>query len=159
MEHITDIKLLDYVAGKLTTPESEQVRQHIATCGACASRYQDTAAVWNVLGKWRVDTSAHPVASRIETLAAERQPDQQPRRTVLIPFRKSMVAALRVAAAIVIAVAGGHLLGRYSAARNAPDTPTAENGPRYIAALGFEWSSELTWTVLQEDVPSGANQR
>jgi anti-sigma factor RsiW len=157
MEHISDLKLLDYVAGRLTAPESEHVREHIAACSACASRRREAAAVWNALGKWQVDASAHPVAGRIEALAAESPPDRQPRLTALLPFRKSVLAVLRIAAAIIIAVTGGHLLGRYSAPRSAPGAPTADSMPRYIAALGFEWSSELTWTVLQEDVPGGAN--
>jgi len=150
---------LDYVAGRLTAPESEQVREHIAACSACASRSRETAAVWNALGKWQVDTSGHEVATRVETLAAGSPPGRQPRLTAPVSFRKSVFAALRIAAAIIIAVTGGHLLGRYSAPRSGADAPAADSGPRYLAALGFEWSSELTWTVLEEDAPSGANQQ
>ena len=150
MEHISDIKLLDYVAGKLAGKEIEQVRWHIAECADCASRYQQARLLWHTLGKWQVDPSAHQIAGRVEALAAERQSQHRPVHKVF--------AAFRIAAAIILAIGGGHLLARFSAPSNEPTAIISTDKPQYLAALGFEWSSELTWTVLQEDVQSGANQ-
>jgi len=159
MEHVNDLKLLDYVGGRLPAAESEQVRRHIAKCSACASRYREALATWDALGEWRIDPSAHQVAGRIETLAAQAESQQRPKRTMLIPLRDSLVAALRIAAAIIIATSGGYVLGKYSTPQNAPITPMVETGPRYLAALDFEWSSELTWTVLEENTAGGANRQ
>ncbi|MHC4540187.1 MAG: anti-sigma factor family protein [Planctomycetota bacterium] len=58
MEHVSEIKLLDYVAGRLSTAETERIRRHIAACPDCASRHEDIARTWNTLGHWQVDSSA-----------------------------------------------------------------------------------------------------
>ena len=159
MEHISEIKLLDYVAGKLAPSETEQVRRHIAECADCAGRHQKTRQMWDTLGKWQVDSSAHHIADRIEVLAAESKPQRRPERKALVPFRSSVLAALRIAAAIILAVGGGHVLGRFTAASSERTATISTDKPGYLAALSFEWSSELTWTVLQEDAQSGANQQ
>jgi len=159
MKHISEIKLLDYLAGRLAADESEPVRRHIAECSDCASRHQQSRQTWNTLGKWQVDSSAHQIADRIEVLANESERQRRSERKILIPFRNSVLAAFRIAAAIILAVGGGHLLGRFSAASDEPKAVISIDKPRYIAALGFEWSSELTWTVLEEDAQSGASPK
>jgi len=159
MEHLSDIELIEYVAGRLPATKSKQARQHIAQCNECSSRWKDTLEVWNTLGQWHIDTSAHQVADRVLVSAAKIERDRRQRRTAFIPLRKSVVAALRIAAAIIITISGGYLLGKYSVRRNALEVSAADGEPRYIAALGFEWSSELTWAVLEEDTPDGAYQR
>lgn len=159
MEHVNDIKLLDYVGGRLPVSETEQVRRHIAECSTCASRYREVLATWDALGEWRIDSAAHQVARRIEALAAGTGSQGRPGPKLLIPSSTTLVAALRIAAAIIIATTGGYILGRYSAPRSVPSTPAAVGGPRYLAALDFEWSSDLTWTVLDEDIASGANRQ
>ncbi|UCC99085.1 MAG: zf-HC2 domain-containing protein [Phycisphaerales bacterium] len=155
MEHVGEIRLLDYVAGRLGASESQQVRRHIAECKACASRCREATETWNTLGHWQIDSLTHQVADRIEALAAEREPG----RKVLISFGSSAAAALRIAAAVILAAGGGHLLGRYSGPPNTPQPAAPDEGPRYVAALGFEWSSGLTWAVLEEDNAGGVNQQ
>lgn len=159
MEHVTEIKLLDYVGGRLPASETEQVRRHIVECSACANRYRQALAMWDALGEWQIDSSAHQIAGRIEALARQGESRQRPGPKVLIPLRDSLASTLRIAAAIIIAITGGYILGKYSAARPVPEAPTADGGPRYLAALGFEWSSDLTWTVLEEETPSGASRQ
>jgi anti-sigma factor RsiW len=159
MEHISDIKLLDYVGGKLAAQESEQVRRHIAECSGCAGRHQQTRQMWGALGAWQVDSSAHQIADRIEVLAGESELQRRLARKALVPSRGSLLAALRIAAAIIIGGGGGHLLGRFTAPSGESTPVISTDKPQYLAALGFEWSSELTWTVLQEDVQNGANQQ
>ena len=151
MKHISEIEFLHYVGGKLAAQESEQVRRHIAECSDCASRHQQTRQMWHTLGKWQVDSSAHQIAGRVEALAAERQSQHRPVHKVF--------AAFRIAAAIILAIGGGHLLARFSAPSNEPTAIISTDKPQYLAALGFEWSSELTWTVLEENTQNGANPR
>ncbi|UCD56410.1 MAG: hypothetical protein JSV16_11310 [Candidatus Hydrogenedentota bacterium] len=155
MEHINDNELLEYVSERLPDTKSQQFQRHMAECGECRKRYQNAVDVWETLGQWHVDSSGHEIADRIEALATKNRSGQQESRTRTIPFRSSFKAALRIAATIIIAVGGGHLLGRYSVAKNTPELPVSQEGPRYVAALGFEWSSELTWMVLEEEASLG----
>lgn len=159
MEHVNDITLLDYVGGRLPAAEADHVRRHLAECSACAARYRDTLAMWDALGEWRVDSSAHQIADRIEELTTKAEPTQDMGKTVLMPIRVTLFAALRIAAAIIIAISAGYALGMYTAPRNVSTPPAAETTPRYLAALDFQWSSDLTWTVLQEDTSGGANRQ
>jgi anti-sigma factor RsiW len=158
MEHINDIEWLEYVSGQLTETKVQQIRGHIAECDVCEKRYQVTVDLWNAMGQWRVDPSGHEISDRIEALAGQNESKRRPSRAGTIPFIRSFSAALRMAAAIILAIGGGHLLGRYSVSENTPDLPVSQEAPRYVAALGFEWSSELTWTVLDEEAaPSEVN--
>ena len=154
MRHIDDSEIYQYVSGGLPEAKAQQIRRHIAECEACQSRYQDAVALWDTLGRWQVDSSGHQIADRIEAIAAKIEPDQREPRTGTIPFIRSFGAIFRVAAAIIIAIVGGHLLGRYSLPRSTPVPSVALDRPKYVAALGFEWSSELTWTVLEEETVS-----
>jgi len=151
MEHINDIELQEYVSGRLPEARVLQVRQHLAGCDVCESRYKDAVDLWHALGHWRVDPSGHEIADRIETLVAESESRRWAGRVKIIPFIRSFPAALRIAAAIIISIAGGHLLGRYSVSQKTKVLPVTQEKPRYIAALGFEWSSELTWMALEEE--------
>ena len=153
MEHINDIELQEYVSGILPEAKVQQVRRHIDGCDACKNRYQDASDLWNALGQWDVDPSSHEIADRIEALATET--NRRVRRTKIIPFIRSVPTAARVAAAIILAIWGGHLLGEYGQSPSTPDVPMPQEKPRYVAALGFEWSSELTLTVLDEETTPG----
>lgn len=158
MEHINDIELLEYISGELPEAKAQRLRRHVDECAECRKRYQDADDLWETLGQWDVDSSGHEIADRIETLAEKNKSYQREKHTKIIPFISSLKTPLRVAAAIIIAVGGGHLLGRYSVSQNTPDSP--EERPRYVAALGFEWSSDLTWMVLEEEAtPGEVNQQ
>ncbi|MBN2314449.1 MAG: hypothetical protein JXM79_11000 [Sedimentisphaerales bacterium] len=155
MEHINDIELQEFVSGNLPDAKAEQIRSHIAECDVCESRYQDAVGLWNALGQWDVDPSGHEIADRIEGFAAEKQSNRRVGRVKIVQFLQSIPTALRVAAAILLAIGGGHLLGKYGQSPSTTDVPVSQEGPRYVAALGFEWSSELTWTVLDEETAPG----
>jgi anti-sigma factor RsiW len=154
MRHIDDSEIYQYVSGGLPEAKAQQIRRHMAECEACRSRYQDAVALWDTLGFWQVDSSGHQIADHIEALAAKTESDKREHRTRTIPFIRTLGAMFRIAAAIIIAIGGGHLLGRYSLPRSKPVTSVAQDKPKYVAALGFEWSSELTWTVLEEETVS-----
>jgi len=154
MRHIDDSEIYKYVSGELPEAKVRQIRRHVAECEDCQSRYQDAAALWDTLGSWQIDSSGHQIAGRIEAIAAKTEYERRESRTRTIPFIRSFASALRIAAAIIIAIGGGHMLGRYSLPRNKPVASVTQDKPKYVAALGFEWSSELTWTVLEEDTIS-----
>ena len=154
MRHIDDSEIYQYISGGLPEAKLRQIRRHMAECEACRSRYRDAVALWDTLGFWQIDSSGHQIADRIEVLAAKAESDRRKSRTRTIPFIRSFASAFRIAAAIIIAIGGGHMLGRYSLPRSKPVTSVTQDKPKYVAALGFEWSSELTWTVLEEDTIS-----
>ena len=151
MKHIENSELLEFISDRLPDAKIQQLERHMADCAKCRKRYQDIVDVWETLGQWQVDSSGHEIADRIEALAAKNESDQLESHTKIIPFISSFKAALRIAAAILIAIGGGHLLGRYSVSRKTTEIPVSQEKPRYVAALGFEWSSELTWVALEEE--------
>ena len=154
MRHIDDSEIYQYVSGGLPEAKVRQIHQHVAECEDCQSRYRDAVALWDTLGSWQVDSSGHQIADRIEALAAKTDSARWQSRTRPIPFIRSFASAFRIAAAIIIAIGGGHMLGRYSLPRSRQVATVTQDKPKYVAALGFEWSSELTWTVLEEETIS-----
>jgi anti-sigma factor RsiW len=154
MRHIDDSEIYQYISGGLPEAKVQQIRRHVAECEACQSRYQDAAALWDTLGFWQVDSSGHQIADRIEAIAAKTESDRRQSRTRTIPFVRSLASAFRIAAAIIIAILGGHLLGEYSLPSSKPAAFVAQDRPKYVAALDFEWSSELTMTVLEDEAAS-----
>ncbi len=159
MKHVNDIELIEYVAGKLTTSRSEEVREHITACRECSDRWREAVELWDTLGQWSVDTADHDVAERINAIAeeAEREKGQSEKTHVLRIGLLPVV--LRIAASIIIAVGVGHKLGKYSVTGNVPRAAASENRPEYLAALSLEWSSELAWFILEDDSSNmGAEQ-
>jgi anti-sigma factor RsiW len=132
MEHINDIELFEYLSDRLPDAKSQPFQRHIDECSECRKRYQDAIGVWGALGQWRVDSTGHEVVDGIEELAAKDKSDQRKSNTKTIPLIISFKQALRVAAAIIIAISGGHLLGRYSVSKNTPELPVSQEGPRYL---------------------------
>jgi len=154
MRHIDDSEIYQYVSGELPEAKVRQIRRHVTECEDCQSRYQDAVALWDTLGFWQVDSSGHQIADRIEALAVKTESGLGEKQTGTTPFIRSFGAMFRVAAAIIIAIGGGHMLGRYSLPHSRKVTSVAQDRPKYVVALGFEWSSELTWTVLEEETVS-----
>ena len=159
MKHVSDIEVIEYVAGRLTASRHEEVREHIAVCQECSGRWKETVETWNALGQWDVDTTDHDAATRIIALAEKAERSQKPhkiRRLLRVRFLPAMV---RVAASIIIAVGVGHKLGAYSVTGSTPRATALENRPEYLAALSLDWSSELAWLILEDDSPDIGDQQ
>ncbi len=155
MKHVNDIELIEYVAGKLTASRDEEVREHIVTCEECSKRWREAANMWDTLGQWSVDTAGHDVAGRITALAEKTERSQRHREKAKahVLWARLLPKILRVAASIIITVGVGHKLGKYSVMGDIPRATASKNEPEYLAALGLEWLSELTWLVLEQDSP------
>ena len=151
MEHLNDSELMEFISGGLATTRSEEVKKHIAECPECSERYREAAKVWDTLGRWDIDTAGHNIADKILALVKEsqigREKDQQS-HIVKGDFWKDV---LRIAALIVIAIGIGQKIGRIGTDQNEVPATTLQNRPLYIAALGLEWSSELTWLIMEDD--------
>ena len=154
MEHISDIDLLEYVGDRLKASKRREVQEHIEHCASCSKRYRQAAQVWDALGQWQVDTSNHSVSDKIKALVAGAGSDRRQNRISNFVHQRFLSATIRVAAAIAISAGAGHMLGKYSISENVPGAVALNDAPSYLAALGLEWSSELTWLVLEQDSPA-----
>jgi len=145
MKHISDIELIEYVAGNLAESRAVEIQGHIADCPQCSQRVEQIQKLSDTLGAWEVETAGHDVAERVAALAQCEQHSAAHERVM-----KFMPQLLRVAASIVIAIGLGHKLGEYSIEGKKPQIASSTEKPEYVAALGLEWSSELTKLVLDD---------
>ena len=157
MEHIKEIELTEFVAGRLTASRSKGIVKHLAKCPECSKRHREAMKLWDTLGQWDVDTTGHDIADRIHASAKTLQSKHKQDKQLNIIKGDFWVDVLRVAASIIIAVALGQKIGKLSAGQTTPPSVQAQTMPRYIAALGLEWSSELTWLIMDEQ-PSEQEQ-
>ncbi len=158
MEHINDIELMDFIAGRLTASRSEEIEKHIAKCSGCSERRQEAEKLWNTLGKWDVDTTSHDIAGRVLASAKNSKLNYRQDGQPNIIKGNFWVDVLRIAASVIIAVGVGQKLGKLSTVQKTPQAVPLQTGPKYIAALGLEWSSELTWLIMDEQ-PSEQGQQ
>jgi len=162
MKHINDNELMEYVAGRLASPQKEQVAEHIASCPECSQRLRQAEILWNSLGQWTVDTSGHEIADKITALAEkDMAPGAENKKTDAAPivrrplvYRPFFSAVLRVAASILIAVGVGYKLGKSSVTGKIDTSAASNSRPAYLSAFGLEWSSELAWLILEDDSPN-----
>lgn len=153
MEHIKDIELIDYAGGRLAAPRRKRLRRHIAICADCAERCQGMVGTWDALAKWDIDTAAHSVAARVEALAAADKPGQRRSHTDYLPRARLLSLAFRVAASIIIGIGFGYMLARWTVPEHATATAASGSAPKYVDALGLEWSNGFVWSVLDEPEP------
>ncbi|MHC4352277.1 MAG: anti-sigma factor family protein [Planctomycetota bacterium] len=159
MEHLDDIELIEYVAGNLAEPRAAEIREHIAACRECSQRVKETDKLWDALAHWDVESAGRDIVGRITTLAYEDRAEAVHGPSTYILRKKFLLQALRVAASIIIAVGLGHKLGESSVTGKKPQIASSPQKPKYLAALGLEWSSGLAWLVLEDDpVETGGEQ-
>ncbi|UCC23593.1 MAG: hypothetical protein JSW23_05940 [Planctomycetota bacterium] len=150
MEHIKDLELVEYVGGTLASSRRRQLQKHIAVCAGCAERWQEMACTWDALAEWDVDTTAHSVAGRVGTLVARDKLTKRRFRTDYLPRARLLILAFRVAASIIIGIGFGYILVRWTVPNQPPATAASTDAPKYVDALGFEWSNGFVWSVLDE---------
>ena len=151
MKCISDIELMEFIADKLTPAQKEQVQKHLASCDKCTKRFQDASRLWNTLGRWKVDTTAHNIADRVVASIEKSVSDDKQSKKPYIVKRVFWVDVLRIAASIIIAISAGQILGKIGTKRKTPSVVTSQTEPKYIAALGLEWSSDFAWLIMEDD--------
>jgi anti-sigma factor RsiW len=131
MDHVADIVLLEFVAGRLPPPEREAVAAHLRACPACRERAEQTGRLWEALGAWEVPGKGPDLGPRVLDAA---------RRESLAPApRKHLRAAVGVAASVALAVGLGHLAGRLTWGGEADSAGAGPAGSqRVIGALYLE---------------------
>lgn len=128
MKHPSDVQLLDHVARRLPRSESEGIAAHLGACAACQARLASLKAVWEPLGLWSPTLPASDV--RESVLARLSTAEQATPR--VFPW-----SAIRVAAAILIAISVGHLAGRLTW-RSAPTVASPADEAAAASALQLD---------------------
>jgi predicted anti-sigma-YlaC factor YlaD len=155
MKCINDIELMEFISDKLDAERKVEVQKHLAICAKCSERVQEAARLWDTLGRWKVDTSAHNIADRvIESVGKSVSVRKHPR---LLIKRDFLIDALRIAASIIIAIGIGQKLGKISAGQK-PSALYSQNRPEYIAALGLDLAGDFTWLIMEEDSSNQENK-
>jgi anti-sigma factor RsiW len=139
MEHVSDIDLIELIAGRLAPERRDAAEAHLAACAACRERRDAAARTWQVLGEWEVRADGRGLAAAV--VAAARA------EATLSPWRRQARAALRVAAALAIGAGIGHGAARL-APRGASEGVVAATDEDAVAqALGV--------AVLEGGAPAG----
>lgn len=153
MEHVSDIEILGQIAGKLDAERSRLVKDHISGCSECARKFEEVVQTWDVLGEWEIESTGVDVAGTIVSRAEELNSSRNKKLLYVLPSKRLMSIAFRVAASIIIAVSIGAMSGVRSAQSELSINSVLTERPDYLAALGLQWSSDLNWSVLEEHGP------
>ena len=120
MKCVNDIELMEYVANKMAPGKQEQVKKHLSECAKCSERFQESARLWETLGRWNVDTTSHNIADKVmESIKKAESARKEPKHLHIVK-RRFWVEALRIAALVVIAIGLGQKLGNISAGQKTP---------------------------------------
>lgn len=153
MEHLNDIEILAYIAGDDDAQQHRRVTDHISGCSQCARRHDEMLRTWDVLGEWKIESVGVDVAGTIVSRAEELNRPRNKKLLYVLPGKRLMSVAFRVAASIIITVSIGAMSGVRSAHSELSIDSVLTEGPDYLAALGLQWSSDLNWSVLEEHGP------
>ena len=151
MEHAREIELIELTAGRLDAEQEKAILVHLEGCPACRTRQQDIQRTWDLLGAWQVQPAGHGDVARLAVSSGSKE--EHPVRSI-IRFPR-IGRAVRVAAAILVAVLAGYEGGRWSI-RPVP-TGAEMEPPAYVSVLGFEIGDSFSSLVLQ-DGPSSSQE-
>ena len=128
MEHLKDIELMEWAAGRAPAEERAAAEAHLAACPECQGRLDAARQTWQVLGQWQV-TAGRDLADSVLD-AAGRQTQLPP-----VPvWRRVASPVLRAAAAILLAAGIGHAAGRWAWPRLAGSPPIVAEADELAAA-------------------------
>jgi len=115
MDHrdITDIDLLEYLAGRLPPDRRAAVEARAAGSESVRRRLDELRGTWDALGRWEVDASDRDLLPGV-LARVERE------RTLVVRLPSRWRAVARVAAMWLVAVAVGVGAGRYVVSQRRP---------------------------------------
>ncbi len=105
MTDLTDAELLEYIAGHCSDEQAGRVRELIDASPETKKRYDDLAAVYELLGQADIAPPARDIWPGVARRLTEREAGAGVRWWG------------RAAAAVLIAALAGHLVGRYGVSR------------------------------------------
>ncbi|MBN1973053.1 MAG: hypothetical protein JW787_05405 [Sedimentisphaerales bacterium] len=156
MKCLNDIEIMEFISDKLDAERKVHVQEHLVACKQCSERVQESSMLWDTLGKWDVNTTAHNIADRV--LASAQESLQVRKHPKLFIKRDFLIDVLKIAASIIIAIGIGTKLGKISTGQKPSEVVNAQKRPKYIAALGLDWAGDFTWLVMEEDSSNQGNQ-
>jgi anti-sigma factor RsiW len=151
MEHAREIELIELTAGRLNAERTKAILAHLESCPACRTRRQDIQRTWDLLGAWQVQSAGHRDVAELAVSSGSRE--ERPVRSIIRFLR--IGTAVRVAAAILVAVLAGYGGGRWSV-RPAPTGAEMES-PAYMSVLGSEIGDSFSSLVLSDE-PSSSQE-
>lgn len=150
MDHINEIDIVEYTAGNLDNERKASIDRHLGECPVCAKQCAEMSELWDLTGNLRSTIPVGDITQKVlQQVSSGQLPD---RESKVVTFRKKFLfPIMRAAAMLVIAAGIGHILGLRSAERYSQVSDNKPNAPVYLAALGLQWSNDLTWSVLTDD--------
>ena len=149
-ERITDLELLEYLAGRLSRPRRAEVDALLASSPADRRRLDALRRTWDLMGRWEVDTARHGGSSTgADVLAGVLERVERPRGR-WVPLSVPWRTAGRVAAAWVLAIGLGAGGGWLSLSRRPAQVPSPE--------LEQEVAQLLHLDTVAGDGPAGLTQ-
>ena len=145
MEHVKQIEMIELAARRLDAEREKIVLTHLQNCPTCRARLEEITRTWDVLGAWKVQPAAHVDVTQRASSCGLR--DEHPARSFIrLP---GIGMAMRIAAAIVVAVLAGYEGGR----RTVRPTPagTGAQPPQYVSVLGLEVGDSFSSLVFQDE--------
>ena len=158
MEHIKDIDIIEYAAGNLDHSRSTAVDRHLLVCSACAKKCAEMSELLDLTANWNPDVPVGDITQNVLQKVSNGQIAD--RKSTVFTFRKKhLFPVMRVAAMLIFAAGIGHILGLRSAGHYSSVSESRPSAPVYLAALGLQWSNDLTWSVLSDDQTAEYGER
>jgi len=151
MKHAREIELIELTAGRLDAERKRAILSHLENCPACRTRRQDIQRTWDLLGAWQVQPAGHGDVAGLAVPPGSRE--ERPVQSIIRFLR--IGTAVRVAAAVLVAVLAGYGGGRWSVR----PTSTGEEmePPMYMSVLGSEIGDSFSSLVLPDE-PSSSQE-
>ena len=142
MKHVGDLKLVEFISGKLQADKKGMVSSHLKLCPDCAQKAEELKKTWDILGQWDIEVEDYKVDYKIH----EKIEDEKIRMSSPFKiFRINTSLLLRTAASILIAAMFGYAAARFSI----NDVGHNKQPPEYLSTLGLEMSTGFSQVVLE----------
>ncbi|TCK25906.1 anti-sigma factor family protein [Pseudonocardia endophytica] len=138
-------ELTAHAMGLLDGPEAAAVEQHLRGCAACRREWTEIRETVDLVGSLPPEMFADgPPSSDLPLRRALREVRDEPVRHRM-PRRRPVGRLLAVAAAALVLVVGGGLVGRLTAPE--PSATSVAAGPGAITAFGQQGTVRMTASV------------
>ncbi len=149
MDHVTAIELIEYVAGRLPAEQAQAIEQHLQGCRLCQAELEVVRTTWQRLGRWKTPQVAPDLPQRIMA-AVDEDERQQPADVI---YRLPWMRAARIAAAVALMAAAGHMAGRMTWSASPEGTAgLAMTDEQVSESLYMDELTDSTGTLLVQGV-------
>ncbi len=144
---LDDAQLLRLLRNDATEPQLSGWREHAQQCANCARRLAELRSTWDELGQWTIEPPNVDLSAQVMA-AARRDQTRSPLRWA------------RVAAAVLLMVAGGWWAGRLMPVQPSP-APAPVSDEQLVAVSGLDdlaqdvdlLSPIFDWTEPSDSTP------